>query len=63
MVVVAYGARPHIRASYGDEQAFRSPWERFGERETRDGVEAARRCLETASAIYDHFFGERQEDG
>jgi len=62
-IVMAYGARLHIRASYGDEQAFRSPWELFGEREAHDGVEAARRCVETASVIYNHFFGERQENG
>ncbi|MBS1254098.1 MAG: hypothetical protein MAG451_03154 [Anaerolineales bacterium] len=54
--VLAYGSALHIRASYGDEQTYRSPWELFGEGEARSGIAAARHCLTTAESVHAHFF-------
>ncbi|MFQ5613765.1 MAG: HEPN domain-containing protein [Anaerolineae bacterium] len=61
-IVLAYDTEFHIRASYGDEQAFRSPWELFGEDEARRGVEVARRCLATAESVHTHFFPKPEEE-
>ncbi len=61
-LVLAYGGELHIRASYGDEQAFRSPWDLFGAEDAQRGVEAARQCVTTAKSVYQHFFP-TSEDG
>jgi len=62
-VVLAYGTKLHMRASYGDEEIFCSPWELFGEEEAGQGVKAARHCLTVAESMHNHFFHESQETG
>ncbi|MFQ6014792.1 MAG: HEPN domain-containing protein [Anaerolineae bacterium] len=53
-----YGRKKHIQATYGEEEAFLTPWAIFGEKEARQAVEDARRCLAVATGVYEHFFGQ-----
>jgi HEPN domain-containing protein len=51
-----YSRKKHTQATYGEEEAFLTPWAIFGEKEARQAVEDARRCLAVAEEVYKHFF-------
>lgn len=55
-IVAKYGLKKHILVTYGDEKAYLTPWELFGEEEATGEVEDARRCVALAEGVYKHFF-------
>lgn len=53
-----YGRKKHVLTTYGDEEAFLTPWDLFGETDAQKAVEDARYCIAVAEKVYEHQFGE-----
>ena len=51
--LLALGSAEHFLTDYGDEVAYKSPWEIFDKSAADVALEAARRSLESARSIYE----------
>jgi len=50
--LLALGSAEHFLADYGDEVAYKLPWDLFGEDAAADALQAARRSIEAARSIF-----------
>lgn len=56
-IAVKFGGKEHGLLSYGDAEHFRDPWSLVTQAKASEAIEGARRCLDIAEEIYEHFFG------